>query len=316
MGNLFGGSKGYTAKYRGILPGQIKVGPKAWKLLEPVNLWGAQDYELAKKALRADREAEIATWHAKMHEANARMFAEYAQKAQHQAEVSARQEVLEKAPKLKEYVEYCDEFKQWLTEHKDRFREPEMLKNYNLCGNVDAYLELATRDSIKGVAHGLGFRLVGEPPGAEQDVEVKAVQDGYAPDYYKMHPAQQYVPAGLEGGLNPPVLDGPRRIGRLEAGMETAALNKQQVDAQAVMSHLKGMRAPHQELEDAAKNAPQGKFGKGARGFNNELNINPDDLPDDTGPLMVAPAMAPFPLLPIVRQKSKRETPAKLAEFL
>jgi hypothetical protein len=256
MGGLFSKNKGYRANVKGILPGQLKVSSRSWQMQQPVNLWGSQGYELAKKALRADREAEIATWHAKMHEANARMFAEFAQKAQQEAERAGRAEVLKKSPKLQEYVEYCSEYRRWLSEHKERFREPEMLKNYNLCGSVDAYLELATRDSIKGVAHGLGFRLVGEAPGAERDVEVKAVQDGYEPDFYKLRPAQLHVLPGLEGGLNPPVLDGPRRIGRLEAGMEAAVSNKQQVDNAAVWSHINGMRLPHQELQDAAAKAP------------------------------------------------------------
>jgi len=314
MGGLFsGGSKGYQANVKGILPGQIRVGAKMWNMQQPQNLWAAQEYELTKKALRADREAEIATFHAKMHQENARMFAEYAQKAQQQAEMASRAEVIKKSPKLQEYVEYCSEFRRWLTEHKERFREPEMLKNYNLCGSVDAYLQLATHDSIKGVAHGLGFRLVGEPPGAERDVELKAVQDGYEPDFYKLRPAQLYVPPGFEGGLNPPVLEGPRRIGRLEAGMEAAVLNKQQVDAQAVTSHIKAMRMPHQELEDAAAKAPQMKFGLGARGFDKENIPNSEDLPD-SGPVMTD--MAPLPLPWPVRRKRQREMPAKLADFL
>lgn len=239
---------GYKGHLNGLKDGQVWAG----RIDQEVqNQWASQEYELTQKAVRADRESEIAAWHAKMHEKDARMFAEIAQKAEAQAEAAARMEVLKKQPKLEEYNSFCGELKMWLNEpeHRARRRDPELLKQLGFCGSIDSYLTMSTRQSIKDTVHALGYKLVGEDRGVARDVAADAVRAGYRPDFYQLHPAQVYTPQYAQGLTNPSVAYGVQGIRKLESGMEKAVDVSRGVEDRASKLNLQVMRSGHQDLE-------------------------------------------------------------------
>lgn len=238
---------GFAANAKGVRPGEIWLAAGYNQSVR--NQWSQQEYDLTEKAVAADRAAEIAEGHARMHENDARMFAQQAQKSQQQAELAARDEIIRKQPKMVEYVDFCKDLRVWLGEHKDRQHDPQMLKQLGLCGGIDSYLELATRDSIKATAHNLGYRLVGEEPGVAVDVERRALLDGYRPDFYRLHPAQVYTPASARAGINPSLEHGLQSMGKMEADMEKAVQAERRVEDWAVKDNIQMMRSPHQDLE-------------------------------------------------------------------
>merc|ERR1719161_1744840 len=111
------------------------------------------------------------------------------------------------------------------------------MKQHSFCGSIDSYLELATRQSIKATAHTLGFNLVGET-GAAADTEVKAVKDGYAPDFYRLRPGQLYTPAYAQGSINQNLEIGRERIGNLQDDLDKAVAKTKYLEDQAVKSKI------------------------------------------------------------------------------
>merc|ERR1719326_959381 len=105
-----------------------------------------------------------------------------------------------------------------MVEHKGQLKDPQMKKQLGLCGGVDSYLDLATRQSIKATAHALGFKLVGEERGVGANLDVQAMKDGYRPDFYRLNPAQVFTPESVQKDINPAV-EQKSSMGKLESDM-------------------------------------------------------------------------------------------------